>query len=159
MCPTHHDRLWQSVLHTHTAERLSEQAAAGHTERQLIEVRGGAFPEGPCDQRAPPFKWLPGQLRSDLPRRHVHCFSGPRLQDELALPVRLHLLHLHGLLSVRRWCSCIPSTATSSLIVSHMAHLDTEGELMTWDTREAASHHSPAACSYYSINTTITSQC
>lgn len=52
----HHDRLWQSVLHAHTAERLSEQAAARHAERQLIEVRGGAFPEGPGDQRAPPFK-------------------------------------------------------------------------------------------------------
>lgn len=156
--PTHHDWLWQSVLQTHRAERLSEQAATRHTERQLIEVRGGAFPEGPCDQRAPPFKWLPGQLWSDLPCRHVHRFSGPRLQDELALLVCLHLLHLHGLLSVPRWCGCIPSTTATSLRVSHMAHLDTEGELMTWDTGEGVSHHSLAACcSCYSINTTITS--
>lgn len=57
--PAHHDRLWQSVLYAHVAERLAEQAAAGPAgEGQLVQVRGGASPEGPGDEGTPPFKRL-----------------------------------------------------------------------------------------------------
>lgn len=61
--------------------------------------------------------------------------SGSGLHDELALLVHLQLLHLHGLLSVCRWCSSssVPASSAASLrrCVSHMAHLNTEGKLMT----------------------------
>lgn len=57
----------------------------------------------------------------------MQCFNGSRLHDELALLVHLHLLHLHGPLSV-----CVPAAAGSLRHrVSHMTHLDTEGKLMT----------------------------
>lgn len=56
---THHHGLWQSVVHADRAERLCEQAAMrSSSQGELIQVRGGASPESPGDERAPPFKWL-----------------------------------------------------------------------------------------------------
>lgn len=80
------------------------------------------------------FQFLWG--RNNLTCRFVQCFSGSRLQDELALLVHLQLLHLHGPLSVCRWCSSVLSSLRCS--VSHMIHLDAEGKLVTWDTGEEA---------------------
>lgn len=51
----HHDRLGQSALRAHVAERLAEQAAPGHTEGGFVELGGGAAPEGPGDEGVPPF--------------------------------------------------------------------------------------------------------
>lgn len=63
----------------------------------------------------------------------MRCFSGSRLQDELALLVHLQLLHQHGHLSVRRRCRSVPAIAAASLrhCASHMTHLNTEGKLVT----------------------------
>ena len=58
----------------------------------------------------------------------MQCFGRSRLHDELALLVHLHLLHLHGLLSL-----CVPAAGSLRHRVPHMTHLDTEGKLMTWD--------------------------
>lgn len=56
---THHHRLRQSVLDANGAERPAEQAAARRAgEGQLVQVRGGASPEGPGDEGTPPFKRL-----------------------------------------------------------------------------------------------------
>lgn len=55
--------------------------------------------------------------------------SGPRLQNELALLVRLQLLHLHGLGFV---CCSFPAASLRHR-VPHVTHLDTEGKLVAWD--------------------------
>lgn len=56
----HHDWLRQSALWAHGAEGLAEQAALGHAEGWLIQLGGGAAPEGPGDEGVPPFQRLLG---------------------------------------------------------------------------------------------------
>lgn len=56
----HHDWLGQSALQAHGAERLAEQAALGHAEGRLVQLGGGAAPEGPGDEGVPPFQRLLG---------------------------------------------------------------------------------------------------
>lgn len=56
---SHQDWFGQSVLHAHGTERLTEQAAGGGAgQRQLVQLGGGAAPEGPVDEGTPPFKRL-----------------------------------------------------------------------------------------------------
>ena len=62
----------------------------------------------------------------------AQCFGGSGLQDELTLLVHLQLLHLYGYLAVHR-----PVPAASLRHgVSHVTHLDAEGKLMTWDSKD-----------------------
>lgn len=65
-------------------------------------------------------------MNNDITCGRVRQFHGSRLHDELALLVHLHLLHLHGPLSVG-----VPSSASLRHGVSHVAHLDAEGKLVT----------------------------
>lgn len=73
------------------------------------------------------------ELAGDLTRRDVGRLRGSGLQDELALLVRLQLLHLHDHLPFRLRGSRVPAVAGASLGhgVPHVTHLDAEGKLVT----------------------------
>lgn len=58
---THHDGLGQGVVPTDGAQRLAEQVAGGRRGevcRGTVEVRIGAFPESPVDERTPSLEGL-----------------------------------------------------------------------------------------------------